>query len=283
LKERIFDPLGMNNTGYEHHERIIRRRASGYMKTGLEFKNAAYISMDLVYANGAIYSTVEDLYKWDQALYTDKLLSEQMKQKMFEPFLNDYACGWKVYETKYGKKAVAHSGGINGFNSYIYRIVDDRHLIVLLNNFLGANLWEILQNITSILYDKPCDMPLPPISLKLFDSIEKIGINAALAEIRELYEDKEKKYRFSVEDFISAGMKFMREKKYNDASKIYICAAGLFPPDLFPEACQIYYRLGDVYSEMDEKESAIKNYARALQIYHEYPAAARKIIELLKQ
>jgi CubicO group peptidase (beta-lactamase class C family) len=75
LKENILDRVGMNNTGYDHHDTILQKRAAGYSKTPDGYTNAPYLDMSIPYAAGSMYSTVEDLYLWDQALYTDKLIS----------------------------------------------------------------------------------------------------------------------------------------------------------------------------------------------------------------
>src|SRR5215471_3449300 len=80
LRERIFDPLGMKDTGYDHHEDILKRRATGYDKSPRGVINSPYLDMSLPYAAGSLYSTVEDLYLWDQALYTDKLLEPKYKE-----------------------------------------------------------------------------------------------------------------------------------------------------------------------------------------------------------
>ena len=66
LKERIFDPIGMKNTGYDHHDTILAKRAAGYERRPGGFVNAPYLDMSLPYAAGSLYSTVEDLYLWDQ-------------------------------------------------------------------------------------------------------------------------------------------------------------------------------------------------------------------------
>ena len=58
--------------------------------------------MSLPYAAGSLYSTVEDLYLWDQALYTDKLLSPQLKELMYKPGMNNYAYGWDVRKPPLG-------------------------------------------------------------------------------------------------------------------------------------------------------------------------------------
>jgi len=74
LREKIFDPLGMTDSGYDHSEIILAKRATGYGKMPTGFVNSAYMDMSLPYAAGSLYSTVRDLYKWDRALYTDRVL-----------------------------------------------------------------------------------------------------------------------------------------------------------------------------------------------------------------
>jgi len=161
LQERILDPIGMKDTGYDHHETILKKRASGYQKSaGGAMTNAPYLDMSLPYAAGSLYSTVEDLFKWDGALYTDKLLSESNKEIMFKPFLDNYAYGWFIEDVTLGNSkeklpAISHEGGINGFNTLEIRLIGDRSLIVLLNNTGGAKLGEMAKSIAGILYNKP--------------------------------------------------------------------------------------------------------------------------------
>src|SRR6185503_6450647 len=90
LKENIFDPVGMKNTGYDHYDTILPKRAAGYSKTTDGYANAPYLDMSIPYAAGSLYSTVEDLYLWDQALYLDKIISAKSKELMYKPFLEGY-------------------------------------------------------------------------------------------------------------------------------------------------------------------------------------------------
>src|SRR6478672_6023265 len=69
LREKIFDPLGMTDSGYDHSETILPKRATGYGKMPTGFVNSAYMDMSIPYAAGSLYSTARDLYKWDRALY----------------------------------------------------------------------------------------------------------------------------------------------------------------------------------------------------------------------
>src|SRR5437660_8974338 len=129
----------MKNTGYDHWGAIIGKRATGYTKTPRGYETAPYLDMSIPYAAGSLYSTVEDLYKWDRALYADKLLPADLKKTMFTPVLHGYAFGWSVSTMKLddGKTEVptiGHGGGINGFNTVIIRMPETRDLVVLLDN-----------------------------------------------------------------------------------------------------------------------------------------------------
>jgi hypothetical protein len=100
-------------------------------------------------------------------LYTDKVMSAKSKELWFKPFLSNYAYGWIVIKTPVegiegGLTTVAHGGGINGFNTLITRLVDDKHLIVLLNNAGQGRLNEITREVANILYDQPFKLPKKP-------------------------------------------------------------------------------------------------------------------------
>jgi CubicO group peptidase (beta-lactamase class C family) len=137
LQEMILTPLGLADTGYDWSATIIPRRASGYTDRGAAMMNAPALDMQQPYAAGAMYSTVEDLLKWDQALYTETLLPEAAKQLMWTPFRDNYAYGWIIGEPTPavfgGYKRIVHSGGINGFSSVIVRLPDPRVTAIVRN------------------------------------------------------------------------------------------------------------------------------------------------------
>jgi CubicO group peptidase (beta-lactamase class C family) len=141
LRDNIFAPLQMVNSGYDHNNGDL---AVGYRdQTSVP---ADFMDTTIGYATGGLYSTVEDLYRWDQALYTDKLIPKNLRDMMFTPFVltSDrsglhYGYGWGI-----GKEdnhlLVSHEGlinagqthlisrniilqGLNGGLSYIFRLV----------------------------------------------------------------------------------------------------------------------------------------------------------------
>jgi len=109
VQENIFDPLGMKDSGYDSNSALMLRRASGYAPSANGPVNAGYIDMSIPLSAGGLYSTTEDLLRWEQGLFGGKLLSPASLQKMTTPFKNDYACGLAVHMVK-GRKLIEHGG-----------------------------------------------------------------------------------------------------------------------------------------------------------------------------
>lgn len=154
----IFEPLGMQDSGYDSWEEVIPQRASGYTRDGDRLRNALYIDMSIPGGAGALYSTVEDLKKWDEALYTDKLLPPAAIAKMFTPFRDNYAYGWFVRQLD-GKTVVGHTGGINGFATSIVRVPDDRILVVALSNVLPSQAARLSQELVQLMQGREVALP----------------------------------------------------------------------------------------------------------------------------
>lgn len=147
LQERIFDPLGMKNSFYVNDMSVILQKAYGYRRkegTDGAIMNAALLDPSVAFSFGGIYSTVGDLYKWDQALYTNLLLTEASRQQMFtSPYGDTYSNGWINYPVKVPNgedsfTVTMHQGSINGYSGVIYRNLETRDLVVILNN-MGTN------------------------------------------------------------------------------------------------------------------------------------------------
>ncbi|HVN06824.1 MAG TPA: serine hydrolase, partial [Bryobacteraceae bacterium] len=149
VRENIFNPLDMHDSGYDSNTAIIPRRASGYApgKDGPE--NAGFINMTIPFSAGALYSTTEDLLRWEQGLFGGKVLSEAPARKMTTPFKNNYACGLFVSEVK-GRKVIQHGGGIEGFNTSLAYYPDGKLTVVVLANLNGSAADEIAGKLAQI-------------------------------------------------------------------------------------------------------------------------------------
>jgi CubicO group peptidase (beta-lactamase class C family) len=160
LSERIFQPLGMKESGYAHPETILRNRAAGYERTAAGLRNARYYDMSIPFSAGALYSTTHDLYLWDRALNTERLLPDRLKDLLFTPNLESYGYGWAILvpdpgSPYAGEQIPMHGGAIFGFQSLIQRISKDQELIILLDNSDSPKLLEIALEIRRVLATNP--------------------------------------------------------------------------------------------------------------------------------
>lgn len=141
VDERIFRLLDMNLTRNTDPQRLVPHRASGYEWVKNHYENRPVLLPSIAFSAGSLLSTVEDLAKWDAALYTEKLLKrstiEQMwtstetREGMTAPF--NYGFGWFI-DSYHGHRLVQHTGGTPGFSSAIYRFIDDRLTVIILTN-----------------------------------------------------------------------------------------------------------------------------------------------------
>ncbi len=167
LQQYIFDPLGMTDSGYDRHETILQNRASGYVSMGEEYKNAQPIDMSLPSGAGALYSTVEDLYKWDCSLNTDIVLNKLSRDAMFSPQIKviedeneqvHYGYGW-LLDTIHDRRRISHNGGIEGFSSHFSRFPNEQITIVLLSNLVTSPVEKIGRDLTAIILGESYELP----------------------------------------------------------------------------------------------------------------------------
>jgi CubicO group peptidase (beta-lactamase class C family) len=146
LRHEIFEPLQMADTGYAHDDAGL---AVGYRTGDLE---APFINASLAYSAGGLYSTVQDLYRWDRSFYTEALLPQDLLDAVFAllvstphlPFAPPYdqmgyGYGWFVGE-HLGRRVAGHGGSYNGFRALIERYPDDQISIIILSNLERSDI-----------------------------------------------------------------------------------------------------------------------------------------------
>jgi CubicO group peptidase (beta-lactamase class C family) len=172
LQENIFTPLGMSQSGYDDPIRIIPHRAAGYQKQAGKLQNAAYMDMSVPYAAGSLYSTTLDLLKWDQALYTDKLISKASRDEMFTPWKGEtgYAYGWSIGNGG-GHKQISHGGAIFGFATELKRFPDDKITVVVLSNIQSSPVGRVADNLAKIAFGEKVELPVERKAISLDSSI----------------------------------------------------------------------------------------------------------------
>ena len=211
LYEKICKPAGMKNTFSDVTDQTIENRAIGYTYdyfSGLE--KSSYLDMSFCLGSGQLLSTVEDLYLFDKALYTNKFLSEKSK----ELFFNKY--GWRTVKYPYGKdsKRILSNnleGSINGFQSHTQRIGKDSVLIVALRNVKEAVYenqivikWPsaIASPILSILYNEEYNLTKKSGAFEVFKTLIESGQAESEKKYYEIIDTFQDKYYINENEFV---------------------------------------------------------------------------------
>ena len=174
IAENLFKPLGMSDSGYDTHAALIPHRAAGYTPGAKGMTNADYLDMTIPQGAGALYSTTHDLLKWETGLFGGKLLKPDSLAAMTTPVKNDYGFGIGV-SRKDGVTTISHSGGIEGFNTWL-GYDPDRHLVVVVlanleggaSGKLGGALMTLARGGTVTLPTERAEVTLAPAVLQAY-------------------------------------------------------------------------------------------------------------------
>ena len=170
LLENIFTPLGMVNTSCDDTRTILPDRAAGYTREEDTLLNAIHYEMGNYFGSAGLYSTVADLYLWDQALYATELVSQETLDAVFTPHvavhpdvevdmgrrppeLRYYGYGWFIGE-QCGNEVVGHMGALYGFRAYIHRFPQEEICIIILCNFEFVNARSLTYELAAMV--RPC-------------------------------------------------------------------------------------------------------------------------------
>lgn len=178
LNETFFKPLGMNNTGMHSTTLLLDNEAYGYSIENGKVIKALNWDMSWAGGAGALYSTVRDLYRWNEAIFSGKVLKEESLKAAFTPVVlnnkekSDYGYGWAFQDVR-GYKFISHGGGLHGFQSFLERQPENKITVAVLCNSTpppdgvnpGANavsiaeylLWKDMQKQSSFASDLAID------------------------------------------------------------------------------------------------------------------------------
>ena len=267
LRERLLEPLGLDDSGYDFHDEIQPREASGYEHTLAGYQHAAYLDSSLPYAAGMMYSTVRDLYRWDRALYDGATPFERMETKelWYTPGLMDYAYGWSVRDEQIGEegptvRVIEHGGGINGFSTAFVRYPDEQNMIAVIDNTQG-NADGLAAQIARVLYDQPTELPKPEIARAVLGTFEEQGIEAGVAEYRRLRAELPDGYEFGENQLNRLGYYFLGEGDVETAIAVFELNV-----EQYPDAFNTYDSLGEAYREAGQIDLAVENYEKSLEL-----------------
>jgi CubicO group peptidase (beta-lactamase class C family) len=272
LRANIFSPLGMKDTGLDDLTLVLRHRAIGYVRRWDRFLNALFKQTPPAYADAGLYSTVEDLLRWDQALYTERLISEKSLAAMLSPlirmsitapwgtFNGNYGYGWIITD-QFNHRAQVHGGIADGFTTFIMRFPEDKATIVFLGNLDFAPMDAMARSLTAITFGEKYQMPKQSIAQILFDTTMTEGIEAALKEYRHFKSTRAGHYEFSERELNSLGYDLLNRKRVKEAIEVFKLNV-----EAYPESFNVYDSLGEAYMVNGNKELAIKNYQKSLEL-----------------
>lgn len=165
LQQRILDPLGMKDSGLDQNDLAWRGGATGYLRHGGPwYTRGAFIDRVHGFSSGSMYSTVEDLYKWNQGLSSGDFITKELGEQIFTPGLHDWGYGWFISKIPAGQPGAASTmaemrGDMpENFFAWILRYPERDAVIITLRNVYGSTE-GLEQNIQAILFDEELRLP----------------------------------------------------------------------------------------------------------------------------
>lgn len=285
LREEILDPLGMTNSGFNITRDILPKRAVGYDKVFFRgYSNRLLWNETSLSTAGGMYSTIDDMLRWDRALYTDMILSDRSRELMFKAeaaidpvssassnidpsLMQNYGYGWflgraPLHGTKETIPIVWHSGTMSGFNAMIVREPERQHFVIILNNLLVGRekLLSLAIDCLNVLHGRPVTPPRESLASFLGKRIPRDGIDAALVEFARLRPDT-MNYSMYESDINQLGYELLTARQFNEAIAVFKLNVGVFP-----HSGNVYDSLGEAYMKYGNTELAIVNYEKSLQL-----------------
>ncbi len=288
LTDNILKSLSMTQSGCMRDE-VIPGLATSYRTEAISYRPFKFDYTGDI-ATGDMYSTVEDIYKWQKALFSDGLLSATSRQLMFGQYVFD-----TVYRQYFGYGIVTeklptgllndslnivyHTGGL-GYISLIMRLPDAKHSIILLSNIYNTrgnwiNLYELFEAIINILYDKPYTLPKPTLMVALRSEIKAKGLQHAIARYAELKKTSQKlKDEWDLNEL---GYYYLNRGHLTEAIEI-------FKRNIteFPKSGNIHDSLAEGYEKSGDKTLAIAYYEKALALDPKIPSSIAALKRLKK-
>jgi hypothetical protein len=295
LSEKILRPLGMNNTAYTESRDAIANFATGYDMLSIKPVAQHYVDPSTFFSAGGMYSTAEDMQKWNEGLYTNKLISEKYKDIYFTPYKEKWACDWVVARNPFHNVAdsvlaTMRAGTLGRFMCFDIRFVHEKHSIVLMSNSRSSRMEEIQKNITAILFDKPYNLPKKSLHRFFIVVADKKGLDTAVSETVIAAKDTAT-YYISASEFLHTGYTYKYgEKDLRSAIRVFELMTKIFPEtynaydtEFFPDSSNVYGVLGECYMENGQKDKALSSLKKAVSLNASDMHSAELIQKLEKQ
>ncbi len=273
LREHILDPLEMHDTGVDDQYRVLPNRATGYDELLGERHISLWFEMSGAYSAGAMYSTASDLWKWDQALSSQRLLNGELEKRMYTAGAGDYGYGWFIGRRESDEPKVWHTGGMPGVSTMISRVSKRGRCIILLCNSSGAEINQATMGIEEILDGSTPRAPTPRPERALARTILDLGVGAGLERFAEL---PQRVRADEIEPAINGmGYMLLGRQRPNDALLLFE-----FNTRAFPDTANTWDSLGEAHKQVGNSALAIESYRKALELDPDSSTAPGMLEEL---
>jgi CubicO group peptidase (beta-lactamase class C family) len=164
IEKNLFTPLKMKSSYYDGAKKSIPNKAVGYNQTEKGFEEAAHVDSSMPFAAGAIGTTVEDLWKWNQAVFKYQVLPKSILEKAWQSttltngIKVSYGYGWSLARID-NLKVIEHGGGIDGYLSYILYVPEEKVFITILTNSTYNNCLNLIYDIARLVLNHPIKNP----------------------------------------------------------------------------------------------------------------------------
>jgi hypothetical protein len=217
-----------------------------------------------VTGDGGVYSTVDDLYLFDRALYTDTVVRQSALAEAFTPGSvrqgsTTYGFGWNVKEEDFGK-CLWHTGSTAGFRAFIERRLAERNVVIMLTNVGNSKRVEINEAIHAILQGRSASYPKKSSAVALYEVIHTSGIAEAINRFRDYKEKSADEYDLSESELNMLGYQLLYGDK-NPQSAIQILILNTLE---HPSSSNAFDSLAEAYQVAGKKGLAKWNYWKAI-------------------
>lgn len=309
VRKHIFIPAKMKNTIFQTDSLVLRNKRKSTNYT-YPFKYSSKLkrvdSIDRFHWNvhclsgfvgqGNILSTTEDMLKFDQILYSGTLLKNATLAEAFAPnklidgtiagsinFGQKYyqGLGWFVLEDTTEGHIVWHSGGVPGALSILFRNIDKRQTVIVLDNTFSSGLYRNGLNAMNILNNKPLVATKQSLARVYGSTLVEKGPDEAYAKLIEMRDDTTY-YYVSEEDLNDLGYQFLYEASFDnhDRHALEVLKQNTL---LFPNSFNTYDSYGEALAKSGKKEEAIVMYRKSIALNPANEGGKKALEELLRK
>lgn len=279
LDEGIFAPLRMKASTLDDHATILPGRVRSYRYNFLQarYDNAEYRDPSTTYSTGGIITTVDDLLKWDQALYGERLLPNQLRELLFDPEQGEAAFGWRkitrqAEDTGEGEMAFWHVGSVTGYRTQITRLPESRRTVILLTNLRDADVFEMSAAIVDLLYGAELEPPKRSLMKEVLSVSARRGTADAIIRFDEIIERYADAYRTEPTELLIAAIELRSDDACERAAPLYEHWLKIYEEHRYAEVA--FQHAADCRLRLGQPGLAERHVERLAELNPEHPALA---------